>query len=159
MMLEKIKQSIIENQELPFAEKSFAGKDEKLTREVQIAACLVLLHTAFVDFSYPPSEQDAILQILTSHFDVSPSDAQDVLDLAEIVKQNKETTARLLKCLKEHHNKEHKLLVYATAWKIIKADKKVDSQELALSEQLGHWLGLDLNDQIRARRMIIEGQI
>jgi uncharacterized tellurite resistance protein B-like protein len=133
----------------------FKGLSE---RELQIAACILLLETAFIDYEFPETEQRVILQAITSLCGLDPSNAQELFDIAELARIEGKRRTLFFTAINSHLNAAQKMMLYACIWKVIKADDKIHSKELRAATKLGELLELSVKQQIEARAMIIHGR-
>jgi uncharacterized tellurite resistance protein B-like protein len=127
--------------------------------DLKIAACVLLVHAALIDRSYPHCEWETIIKAMIKHFGVDRVEAVMFAELAEIVRKNKDKVLGFLEELNTYYDVHQKKIVYALVWKVIKADNVVHPQELAMVSALGQQLQLTLDQEIEARKMVMEDQV
>ena len=127
--------------------------------EIQFATCVVLLETALIDLDYPDTEQHEILKLVSAYFDLKPDECDAVVKVAWLIRHKRENLSRFLNLLCERFTQKDRMLLYSLVWKVIKADDSVDARELLAAGNIGQKLGLSSEDEIEARREVIEGRV
>ncbi len=125
----------------------------------QLTACLtILVQVALVDERYASKEYDSFVKFLLNELELPLETAEKLVGLAEMMHQ-RGATGRLLDLINRSFPIEGRQALYALIWKTIKADGRVDPAELAAAVDLGKRLNLTLDQEIDARRMVIEQQL
>ena len=128
-------------------------------RELQLVACTLLLQTAFVDLSIPADEERAIFIAMSTLCDLSEPEMREMLDIAELSRIYGADFDCLAAAINAHLNLGQKLMLYATVWHVVKADRTVHEQELKMATKLGQLLQLSVEQEIEARRIVIHGRL
>lgn len=152
-MFERIKQFFEGDEATELDQRELAEE------ELRIACCVLLLETAFVDFRYPTSEQEMIRQIVIEQFSLGEAQAQNLMDLAGAAKLKEQKISRFVDLINERLDDAQRQTLYATVWKVIKADQVVDQREVRLATKMGKALGLTLDQEVEARKLVIEGRV
>lgn len=134
-------------------------QDATCAKELQIACCAILLETAFVDLQYPTAEQETIRVLVSKHFMLDQSQAQGLIDLAGSARLKAEKISELVNLINEMLDEHQRQMLYATIWRVIKADNVIDKRELDIVTKLAKRLRLSVDQQIEARQMVIDGKV
>ena len=134
----------------------FDMSGELSPRDLQIAACVLLIETALVDKLYKKSEERTIVDIMNACFDITGDVAQELMGIAAAARSHRDRMAVFLDNIHKSFSVKQKQLIYAAVWKVIKADGVIDPRELETSGVLGRCLDLSVDEEIAARRMIVE---
>jgi len=124
-----------------------------------LAACAAVMgEAALSDKLYDADEYECMLGILSEQVGLQRDEAQKLLGFGAMLRQEK-TAAACVALVNRHFDAPGRQLLYALIWKVIKADGRVDPGELEAATALGRRLGLTVEQEIEARRMLIEERI
>jgi uncharacterized tellurite resistance protein B-like protein len=125
----------------------------------QLVACLVILvEVALKDKRYDSKEYDCILNMLVDTVQLPRDTAQKLMGFSEILRQKNKPEA-YLRAINRHFDANRRQMLYGMVWKVIKADGRVDPAELVAAGRLGKLLQLDVDQEIEARRAIMEEKL
>ena len=145
-------QVFFENIEL----REISELEELPADHIPIVSCAILLHIAFIDLSFPVSEQEAIILGTMKRANVSEEVAKQVMDLAEVIRISTPMFSLFIDILNKQLDLEQRKQLYELCWEVIKSDNKVEPAELRAATELGKKLGLTTEQEIEARRHIID---
>ena len=120
-------------------------------RSVSIATCALLLEMAHADSEFSESERDNIISILQTSFDMTKSDAGELLSLADLERKESLDLWQFTNLINHTYSREEKIKVAETLWQVIYTDGKIDKHEEYLIRKLTFLLDLDHQDMIDAK--------
>jgi uncharacterized tellurite resistance protein B-like protein len=141
---------------------------EKVTRDLQIAAVVLLLEVARRDGHFEQEEATAVVRAVEEEFGIDRDKALELLERAETSGRALELGRGegieplkidyFLRVINEHFDDTQKQHILAMCWKVILADGVIDNDESTFAVGLRTALGLTLEQSIRARRIAEEGR-
>jgi len=145
-MLESIKKYFVENMDT-------SGQESRVPsdRSVSIACCALLLEMAHADSQFSQSERDKIISILQSNFHMTKNDANELLNLSELEREESLDLWQFTNLINQTYSHEEKVKVAETLWQVIYTDGKVDKHEEYLMRKLTFLLEIDHEDMIAAK--------
>jgi len=120
-------------------------------RSVSIATCALLLEMAHADSEFSQSEKDNIISILQASFDMTESDANELLNLADLERKESLDLWQFTNLINKSYSREEKVKVAETLWRVIYTDSKVEKHEEYLMRKLTYLLNLEHQDMIEAK--------
>jgi uncharacterized tellurite resistance protein B-like protein len=145
---------MIENIKKFFSEKidtSVQDSHVSSERSVSIATCALLLEMAHADSEFSQSERDSILSIIRTSFDMTESDATELLDLADLERKESLDLWQFTNLINQTYSREEKIKVAETLWQVIYTDGKIDQHEEYLMRKLTYLLDLEHQEMIEAK--------
>ncbi|GAB4175158.1 MAG: TerB family tellurite resistance protein [Geothermobacteraceae bacterium] len=110
--------------------------------KLKVAVAVILLEVAHADRSFEPLEARLIDGDLASRFGLTPEEVRELVDRAELKRQESLDLHQFTRQLNRHLSLEEKLQVMEAVWELIYADGELDRYEDALARQLAGLLHL-----------------
>ena len=115
---------------------------------ISMATCALLLEIAHADSEFSDDEKDKIINILENKFNLSGSDAQSLIELAELERKESLDLWQFTNLINQNFTREEKIRVLEVLWSVVYADGKVDMHEEYLMRKLSFLLTIDQSDMI-----------
>lgn len=115
---------------------------------ISMATCALLLEIAHADSEFSDDEKDKIINILENKFNLSGSDAQSLIELAELERKESLDLWQFTNLINQNFTREEKIRVLEVLWSVVYADGKVDMHEEYLMRKLSFLLNIDHSDMI-----------
>jgi len=123
-----------------------AAEEPRLEQErIQVATCVILLEMAVADSEFQQKERQIIDRGLRELMTLAEQVRADSFDLQQFTSQ-----------INQNFNREEKLAVMETLWRIVYADGVIDKFEDYLVRQLAHLLRLSHREMIDCKIRILE---
>jgi len=146
-MLKQIQKYFSERVDIGRAEKKNAKSEVSIT----IATCALLLEMAHSDDDFSNIEKKGIISILKKEYNLSDSDANELLQLAELERTDSLDLWQFTNLINKSFNVAEKQKVIEILWHVIFADGKVDQYEEQLIRKLSYLLNIDHSVMIEAK--------
>ena len=132
-------------------EKNSGGvtKDPKL--KTRIAACVLLLETAYADDYCSPEELTLIQLILNKKFNISNDLASEIMTLAQRKRGEEVDLWQFSNLINQEFSEQKKITIMETIWQIIYLDGKLDSNEDNFAHIMAKLLRLSHEQMIAAK--------
>jgi uncharacterized tellurite resistance protein B-like protein len=117
-----------------------AGESDE--QRLRIAACAVLLEIAHADGEFTTEERAHIEAALVRHFDLSTTDARELMALAEERRRGAVDLYQFTSLLTAGYDEGQRLLLAELLWRVVYADGKLSQHEDYLMRRLAHLLDL-----------------
>lgn len=130
-------------------------KDE--TRDIRIAACVLLLEMAGIDGEFDNAEREGILRILRDEYSLSDEDARDFAEAARKELEESIDLWRFTNAINEHYTEDEKIRVMELVWRIVYADGKLDRHEDYLIHKMANLLRLSHKQLIETKLRVLRG--
>lgn len=129
------------------------AKGQPTERDVVIATGVLLLEMAGADEDYAPEETQAIFDIMETNFGLTKEEALEILEAADAVRRDGTKLDEFVKTINESFDGKQKERVFASVWKVVLADGRVDNFEQRFATQLRFRLQLSDEQLERAKQM------
>lgn len=144
---------------MPFVQKlkrllqpnHLAQPEDLLDQEVAVA--VVLLAAAHADNQYDPAEQMAVTHLLASRFELTQTETNDLLRLAEESGGRVGDLWPFTTVIASQFTREAKMELMIMVWQVILADGRLDPHEDELAKRLQDMLAISPNDLMLAKMM------
>lgn len=137
----------------------FAGSspaEEAHTVEaVHLATCVILVEAARADDDFTDEERQHILSVLQQRFELSPDDAEELLQLADEARGDSAGLYRFTREINSAYSVEEKITIVEDVWRIFYADNELDGHEDHLARKLGNLLNLNHPTMIDAKLRVL----
>lgn len=141
--------------------KSFLNKDHitpsdiEKDDELKTAIAALLVNVAGTNDQFGPDEKQQLQDILTDHFGLKSSEAEELINTGLRENENAVDLHRFVRVINADlkHEKRKDILYYA--WQIVLADGKIDPYEDNLIRKLGPLLGISRQDSVAMREKIM----
>lgn len=116
-----------------------------------LAACALMVEMASIDNEFDESERKHILDALRRHFTLSETDAQELLELAEEVRDESSDIWAFTNLLNQECSREEKVGIIEEIWRLVYADGHFHHHEDFLAHQMGKLMNLPHPEVIEAK--------
>ena len=124
---------------------------------VPLAVCALLLEMAHADSEFTENEMAEIIAVMEGEFELSPEDAEKIMELAEKERRASVDLWQFSKLISDYCDKEKKLKILDTLWTVIYSDGILDAHEDYLVHKLAYILDLSHRELIEAKLRILHG--
>jgi len=115
---------------------------EFLEKKIQIATCALFLEIANSDEHFSEEERNTIIEILKNEFFLSEEEVQALIEKTEHRLDESIDLWQFTNLINQNFSDEDKIKVLENLWKIIYADKKLDTYEDYLAHKIANLLHL-----------------
>lgn len=99
---------------------------------LRMATAVLMLDVARADHVFEESEFDSVLKLIETHFDLTPEESAELVNLASDKAEEIVSVHELTQLLHEHLGEEEKARIVALLWQIAYADGRLDKYEDSL---------------------------
>jgi len=135
-----------------------AERQEGNRERIEVAVAVVLLEVAHADKNFEPLEKRLVEGMLQERFALEAAAAGELLTLAEQVRADSFDLQQFTSLINQNFDREEKLAVMETLWRIIYADGVLDKYEDALARQLASLLRLSHREAIDLKLKVLGEQ-
>jgi len=124
---------------------------EEKSERISLATCALLLEMAHADSEFGDEEKNLIISILKDKFNLSNSDASELIDLADLERKESLDLWQFTHLINENFSRQDKFDVLKILWSVVYADGKVDMHEEYLMRKLSNLLDMEHRDMIESK--------
>ena len=124
---------------------------EEKSERISLATCALLLEMAHADSEFGDEEKILIISILKDKFNLSNSDASELIDLADLERKESLDLWQFTHLINENFSRQDKFDVLKILWSVVYADGKVDMHEEYLMRKLSNLLDMEHRDMIESK--------
>jgi uncharacterized tellurite resistance protein B-like protein len=128
------------------------------TKDLQVAALVILIEMASSDKDIAPQEAQAICDLMQTEFGIGEEAIPDLVQVATAARQEKGKIDEFVKSLNEHFNVEQRVRLLSMIWTIVMADGKVDKFEERFALQMQNRFQLTPEQAAKARSIAGKGK-
>ena len=132
------------------------AEEEVRPEQVQVATCAILLEAAHADDEFSDDERTHIIDVLRRQFNMSTSDAHDLIEEAMAEREHATDMWRFTHLINEGFPKAEKLRIVEEVWRVVYADGVLDGHEDYLMHKLRRLLNLAHSELIGAKMKVLE---
>jgi uncharacterized tellurite resistance protein B-like protein len=121
--------------------KEESAEDREL--KLRVATSVVLLEAATADSNFSPQEQEKIIEILKSRFQMNDESVKELIDESENERKNSTDLWYFTDLINENLNNEEKYNLMELVWEVIYSDGTLDKFENYIAHKLLNMLNLD----------------
>lgn len=125
------------------------------SRDIRVAAAVLLLETAHIDDTFGDEEREAILAVLKDEYGLSDAATAEIIQTAEKERQESLDMWQFTNQINEHFSKEEKGRIVELLWTIVFADGRLDGHEDHLVHVLSKMLHLSHKELIDAKLNVL----
>ncbi|MEJ2186761.1 MAG: TerB family tellurite resistance protein [Gemmatimonadota bacterium] len=145
--------SVKPNGDTTSAEPAPRAADEA-DREIQIAACALLLELAYADDDFSEMERLHIQAVVRRHFDVDEATARELIALAQQQQAKAIDLFQFTNLIRENYDLGQKTLLAEIMWGLIMADGKISAREAYMLRKIANLLDLKPGYLSAARKRV-----
>jgi uncharacterized tellurite resistance protein B-like protein len=123
------------------SKKEESAEDREL--KLRVATSVILLEAATADSNFSPQEQEKIIEILKSRFQMNDESVKELIDESENERKNSTDLWYFTDLLNENLNNEEKYNLMELVWEVIYSDETLDKFENYIAHKLLNMLNLD----------------
>ena len=113
-------------------EASAEENDADREAALRMATAVLLIDVARADHVFDESEYDRVLQLIESHFELTPEQAGDLFNAAGEEADDMVSLYEFTQLLNQNLNEEEKARIIALLWQVAYADGQLDKYEDSL---------------------------
>lgn len=117
----------------------------------RLAACILLLEAAYIDDDCTSEEMERIIATMAHDFSLSELQVSELIELAKTRREEATDLWQFTNHLNQHYDKEQKMAVMESVWRIIFADGHLDMHEDHFAHKLANLLRLSHEEMIAAK--------
>lgn len=132
-----------------------AGKTQgaEAKPKVRVTVCALLLAMAHVDYEYVPEEREVIAEMMKAEFDLNDGEMETLFSAADTERKRYSNLWPFVETINDAYSKNDKLHLLVMLWRVIFADKRLDTYEELLMRKLEPMLDVDHEMVIEAMRI------
>jgi uncharacterized tellurite resistance protein B-like protein len=111
--------------------------------KLRVATCVLLLEAATADSNFSSEEQEKIIQILKSRFQMDDTSVKELIDKSTMGKKNSTDLWYFTSLINENLDNEEKYDLMELVWEVIYSDGTLDKFENYIAHKLLNMLNLD----------------
>jgi uncharacterized tellurite resistance protein B-like protein len=111
--------------------------------KLRVATCVLLLEAATADSNFSSEEQEKIIQILKSRFQMDDTSVKELIDKSTMGKKNSTDLWYFTNLINENLDNEEKYDLMELVWEVIYSDGTLDKFENYIAHKLLNMLNLD----------------
>jgi len=128
-MIKRLFSQVVET--ITSTDSSEAGAQNRESA-LRLATAILMLDVARADDVFDESEFDRALNLIETHFDLTPEEAAQLVNLANEKAENLISVHEFTQLLHQHLDEDEKAHVIALLWQIAYADGRLDKYEDSL---------------------------
>jgi len=111
--------------------------------KLRVATCVLLLEAATADSNFSSEEQEKIIQVLKSRFQMDDTSVKELIDKSTMEKKNSTDLWYFTNLINENLDNEEKYDLMELVWEVIYSDGTLDKFENYIAHKLLNMLNLD----------------
>ena len=123
------------------SKKEESTEDREL--KLKVATSVILLEAATADSNFSPEEQEKIVEILKSRFQMNDESVKELIDESENERKNSAGLWHFTNIINENLNNEEKYNLMELVWEVIYSDGTLDKFENYIAHKLLNMLNID----------------
>jgi uncharacterized tellurite resistance protein B-like protein len=123
---------------------------------LRLATAAVLLDIAYADGTFSPAEGGDVTQFLAQRFELSPEDAQELLEAADEIRRKTVDHFALTHYIRKNTPLAERIEIVRTMWRLVYSDGRLTDYEGYLVRKLADLLGLEHHVMIEAKSAVLE---
>lgn len=112
-----------------FSPASSETSDEAIEHAIQLALAALMIEVAESDYRDVPEEREVLLNIVKNSFDLSPDEAQNIIDLAKKEHADSTDYFQFTRLINDNYSASQKIKMIENLWRVAFADKQLDKYE------------------------------
>ena len=141
--------------------KSLFAKPEQedpaeLQHRLQLAAAALLIEMSRADYVVEPEEQRTLEVVLHAALGLSQDEISELVELAGNAADKATSLYEFTRQINDHYDKEQKLLLIQSMWRVAYADGDLDKYEERLIRQVADLIHVSHKDFLRLKLEVAE---
>ena len=126
-------------------------------RDLEVAACALLLELAHADDEFSPAERTHVESALRRHFGLDEPTARELIEIAQAERQHSIDHYQFARIITQQYDLGQRMVLAEVMWGVILADGQISQHESYLVRKLGNLLDLAPGYLAQARRAATPG--
>jgi predicted CXXCH cytochrome family protein len=127
--------------------------------ELRLAACALLLEATYADGRFTEEERTHVEQLIRVRFGLDPTEADELIGLAEKEREMPGGVGRLAQMIAEEFSPQQKRNLVNELWVLVYADGELTSHERRFVRQVSALLGLEEADVVVESGPVVSGPV
>ncbi len=123
--------------------------------KIRIATCAILVEIAGADNEFSASEQDRIIDILTTKYQLTSEEAVDLIEIASEEIKGSIDLYRFTRIIAAGYSLKDRIEIMEAIWSVVYADGELSRHEDSLVHKLSYLLGLSHKHLIDAKLKVL----
>lgn len=128
-----------------------ATPEVSLEHQLQLAAAALLIEMSRADYVVESEEQHTLEVVLCSSLGLSHEEVSELVELAGHAADRATSLYEFTRLINDHYEKEQKLLLVESMWRVAFADGDLDKYEERLIRQVSDLIHVSHSDYIRLK--------
>lgn len=125
--------------------------EQPLEHRLQLAAAALLIEMSRADYIVDPAEERTLEVVLQASLGLSPEEIEELVTLAGNAADKATSLYEFTRLINDHYDKEQKLLLIQSMWRIAYADGDLDKYEERLIRQVSDLIHVPHKEYIRLK--------
>lgn len=125
--------------------------EQKKDRSLELATGALLVQVSVVDNQFDPSEKQALIGALQSHFALSQSEAEYLFEEALKAQDDANCLYKFTRMITAELDQDGRQQIVKLLWQVAFADQHIDNMELNAVAKIAGLLGVSPEDRIRLK--------
>ncbi|MCK5709440.1 MAG: TerB family tellurite resistance protein [Deltaproteobacteria bacterium] len=122
--------------------------------KLKVSTCVILLEAATADSNFPAQEQEKIIQILKSRFQMDDRSVKELIDKSTAERENSTDLWYFTNLINENLDNEEKYNLMELVWEVIYSDGTLDKFENYIAHKLLSMLNLEHSRYIELKMKV-----
>ena len=122
---------------------------------LRLATAAVLLDIAYADGEFTPSEDGDVVGFLSRRFDLSPEDAQELLEAADEIRKKTVDHFALTHYIRKNSPLDERIEMVKAMWRLVYSDGVLTNYEGYLVRKVADLMGLEHHVMIDAKSTVL----
>jgi uncharacterized tellurite resistance protein B-like protein len=123
----------------------------EMEHQLQLAAAALLIELSRADYIVEPNEQNTLHTILHASLGLSEEEISELMQLAGKAADRATSLYEFTRLINDHYEREQKLLLVQSMWRVAYADGDLDKYEERLIRQVSDLIHVPHRDYIRMK--------
>ncbi len=132
-----------------------AESEPKRHDPLRLATAAVLLEIGYADGKFSPAEGGDLATYLQRAFDLSPEDANELIEAAREIRSRTIDHFALTNFIRKNSSLADRIEIVKTMWRMVYSDRKLTDYEGYLVRKLADLLGLEHHVMIEAKVSVL----
>ena len=125
---------------------------------VKVTVCALLLAMAHVDYEFHETERNVIAEMLKAQFDLDDAEMETLFSAADTERKRYSNLWPFVETINDAFSTDEKFQLLVMLWRVILADKRLDSYEELLMRKLEPMLDVNHEMVVEAMRVARGGK-
>ena len=122
------------------ADRSAADNAEQREAAIRTATAVLMTEIARADYEYDETEFSTLLELIAKHFQISPDEAAELADAANVTAEESVSVQGFTRLLNENLDEKEREHIVSLLWQVAYADGRLDKYEDSLVSRIADLL-------------------